>query len=122
MFIGFRRSVLIICPTEHYSPFIHGIVSPEDALDTLRSSSSTSPTEQETSLVDCVLSAPDEYSKEELEDTLRVVTACACRWGDFELWRKAMDACQGWKGIYRVQPSGLLSALLSLPFNSVSQR
>ncbi|KAG8939846.1 hypothetical protein FRC04_005940 [Tulasnella sp. 424] len=117
----FRRSVLIICPTEHYSPFIHGIVSSKDALDTLRSSSSTSPTEQGTSLVDRVLSAPGEYSKEELEDTLRVVTACACRWGDFELWRKAMDACQGWKGIYRVQSSGLLSALLSLPFNSVSQ-
>lgn len=81
-----------------------------------------SPTRQELTLVDCVLSAHGEYSKEELQDTLRVVTACACRWRDFDLWCRAMDTCQGWNGTDGVQPSGLVLALLRFPFDSITQR
>ncbi|KAG9034713.1 hypothetical protein FS837_002151 [Tulasnella sp. UAMH 9824] len=117
----FRRSVLVICPSEQYSSLIGDSVSPKDALDTLRSSFSTNSTEQEMSLVECVLSAGDEFSKQELQDALQVVTKCACRWGDFALWSRAMDACKGWGGIHRVQRKGLLSALVRLPFDNIMQ-
>ncbi|KAG8947667.1 hypothetical protein FRC00_009007, partial [Tulasnella sp. 408] len=121
LFQWFRRSVLVICPSEHYTCLIGDTVSPRDALNTLRSSASVNPMEQEMSLVECVLSAGDEFSKPELQDALQVVTTCACRWGDFALWSRAMDACKGWGGIHRVQRKGLLSALVRLPFDNITQ-
>lgn len=72
--------------------------------------------------VDCVLGSDDDESDPPLQDVLKVVTTCACRWGNFEVWSKAMDARQGWGGIDAVGPQGLLSALLRLPFDSVTRR
>lgn len=80
------------------------------------------PTEQEMSLVECVLTARDAFTTEELQDALQVVTTCACRWGDFALWSRAMNTCKGWGGIHRVQRKGLLSALVRLPFDNITQR
>ncbi|KAG8897989.1 hypothetical protein FRC01_011074, partial [Tulasnella sp. 417] len=121
LFQSFRRSVLIICPSERYFTFIYDKAFSKDALGALRSSASAVPTAQELSLVGCVLGFRDEYSKPELQDVLQVVTTCACRWGNFAVWYKAMDACQGWDAINRIQQKGLLSALLSLPFDSATR-
>ncbi|KAG8897990.1 hypothetical protein FRC01_011073 [Tulasnella sp. 417] len=121
LFRSFRQSVLIICPSERYFAFIYDKVFSKDALGTLRSSASAVPTGKERILIECVLGTRDEYSKPELQDVLQVVTTCACRWGSFTIWYKAMDGCRGWEGIDRIQQKGLLSALLSLHFDNATQ-
>ncbi|KIO28613.1 hypothetical protein M407DRAFT_229979 [Tulasnella calospora MUT 4182] len=104
---SFRRSVLIICPSERYSAFIYGKFSSKDALDALRSSSLANPTTQEMTFVDCVFGSDDECSNPELQDVLQVVTT------NGRLPRMG--------GIDRIQRKGLLSARLSLPFDGVTR-
>ncbi|KAG8976105.1 hypothetical protein FRB90_009325, partial [Tulasnella sp. 427] len=115
-----RRSVIIICPEEYFDTIVGSPASPAHALEILRSGDAEEASDNERRLVEIVIQNASDFSEKDSLDALRVLASCACRWGDFDLWSRAMDAFQGWEEIDRLGAQGLLTALESFSGDGVT--
>jgi len=85
--LGYRRTVLVIWPEEHYDEVITG--DPLDALDNLRATDSQEPDSFERDQADYFLRAI-RGGRLDRSAVANTVCTAACTWRDLRLWKRAV--------------------------------
>ncbi|KDQ15307.1 hypothetical protein BOTBODRAFT_174148 [Botryobasidium botryosum FD-172 SS1] len=116
----YTRSVLVIWPNLRDAEIAYGGKYLEHALESLRTVTSTKPSSEERRFIEDALAShhPDAGPAQVLQS----VCTAACRWGDLELWHRAMRACGGCDNLERLGLDCIMNAIAKFGYDDLLPR